>query len=120
MQLQDLSLSSWKDHGSHMREKNLNVTAIFKKGKEKDPRNYWPINLTSVPRKIMDYVFLEAIFKHMKDRKVTENSQHGCTMGRLCLTSLTTFCGEMTSSVDEGSTVDVVYLDCSMALHSLP
>lgn len=91
--------------------------AIFKKGKEKDPCNYWPINLTSVPRKIMDYVFLEAISKHMKDRMVTENSQHGRTTGRLCLT---TFCGEMTSSVDEGSTADVVYLHCSMGLHSLP
>lgn len=72
------------------------------------------------PQKIMEPVFLEAMSKHMKDRKVTRNSQHGCTMGRLCLTSLTTFCGEMTGSVDGGSTVDVVYLDCSMALHSLP
>lgn len=94
--------------------------AIFKKGKEKHPGNYWRISLTSVPRKIMEPVFLEAMSKHMKDRKVTGNSQHGCTMGRLCLTSLTTFCGEMTGSVDGVSTVDVVYLDCSMALHSLP
>lgn len=74
----------------------------------------------SVPRKIMEPVFLEAMCKHMKDKKVTGNSQHGCTMGRLCLTSLTTFCGEQMGSVDEGSRVDVVYLDCSMGLHSLP
>lgn len=67
----------------------------------------------------MEPVFLEAMSKHMKDGKVTGSSQHGCTMGRLCLTSLTTFCGEMTSSVNEWSTADVVYLDCNMTLHSL-
>ena len=66
----------------------------FKKCKEDHPGNYWPISLTSVPKQIMELVFLEAMSKHTKDRKVTGNSQHGGTMGRLCLTSLTTFCGE--------------------------
>lgn len=120
MQLQDRPLSSWKGHSSQGREKKANVMSIFKTGKEEHPGNYWPISLTSVPRKIMEPIFLEAMSKHMKDRKATGNRQHGCTTGRLCLTSLTAFCGETMGSVDEGNTVDVVYLDCSMALHSLP
>ena len=62
MRLQDPSLSSWKGHGSQGREKTTNIMAVFKKGK-KHPGNYWPISLTSVPRKIMEPVFLEATSK---------------------------------------------------------
>jgi len=43
---------------------------------------------------IMEPVSLQAVSRHMKDRNVTGNSQHGCTMGRLCLISLAAFCSE--------------------------
>jgi len=89
VQLQDPSLSSWKGHGSQGRGKKASVMVIFKKGKEKHPGNNWPISLTSVPMKIMEPVFLEAMSKQVKDRKVTGNRHHGCSMGSLCLTSLT-------------------------------
>lgn len=66
--------------------------AMLKKSNEKHPGNYWPISLISVPKKIMEPVFLEAMSNHMKDGKVIGNSEHGCITGRLCLTSLTAFC----------------------------
>ncbi|KAJ7402511.1 hypothetical protein BTVI_85789 [Pitangus sulphuratus] len=67
----------WKDDGSQGRQKKANITAILMKGKEEHPGNNWPISLTSVSRKIIELVFLEAMSKNMMDGKVTENSQHG-------------------------------------------
>lgn len=43
---------------------------VFKK---EEMRNYKPINLASVPRKVTEQVFLEAISKHKKDRRMTGN-----------------------------------------------
>lgn len=40
--------------------------------------------------------------------------------GKSCLTNLIAFYGEMTGSVDEGRTVDIVYLDFSMAFDLAP
>lgn len=82
--------------------------------------NYCSISLTSIPRKITEPIFLEAVCEHMKDRRITGNSQHGFTMVRLCLNSPTMLCGEMTGPVNKGSGVNIVYLDCSKALNSLP
>ncbi|CAM5159683.1 unnamed protein product [Natator depressus] len=61
----------------------------------------------------MQQVLKESILKHLEERKVIRNSQHGFTKGKSCLTNLIAFYDEITGSVDEGKAVDVIYLDFS-------
>ncbi|CAM5121483.1 unnamed protein product [Eretmochelys imbricata] len=67
----------------------------------------------------MEQVLKESILKHLHERKVIRNSQHGFTKGRSCLTNLIAFYDEITGSVDEGKTVDVLFLDFSKAFDTV-
>ncbi|GAB0175667.1 mitochondrial enolase superfamily member 1 [Grus japonensis] len=89
--------------------RKANVTPVFKKGKEKDPGNYRPDSLTSIPGKMMKQLILVVINKHVEKKKVIGSGQHGFTKGKSFLTNLIAFYDGMTSWVDEGRAVDVVY-----------
>lgn len=44
----------------------------------------------------MDHVLQESISKHMMDKKVTRNSQHGFTKDKLHLTNMIAYFNDMT------------------------
>ena len=48
------------------------------------------------------------------------DSQHGFVSGRSCLTNLIEFFEHVTKCVDDGSAVDVVYMDFSKAFDKVP
>ena len=66
----------------------------------------------------MEQLILEAISRHVNDKKVIRSSWHGFK-GKSCLTNLINFCDEMTGLVDERRAVDIVYLDFSKAFDTV-
>ena len=100
--------------------RDANITPIFKKGGKGDPGNYRPISLTSVPCRIMESIIKEDIIDHLCRHSLIYPSQHGFMRRRSVLTNLLHFFEVVTSNVDEGLPMDVLYLDYSKAFDKVP
>ncbi|KFQ34998.1 hypothetical protein N332_05069, partial [Mesitornis unicolor] len=50
--------------------RKANITSVFKKGKKEDPGNYRLVSLTSIPGKVMEQLTLDAVSRHLKDKRV--------------------------------------------------
>ena len=96
------------------------VTPIFKKGSKFQVNNYRPISLTSIPCKIMETILKEQIVDHLTKHSLIKPTQFGFMKKKSCLLNLLTYLENLTSLVDSGEQVDVVYLDFSKAFDKVP
>lgn len=100
--------------------KMANVSAIFKSGEKQKPENYRPISLTSVPGKLMEKIIRDSIVQHMTENNLFTPAQHGFIKGKSCLTQLIEFIEDISQAIDDGDTVDVIYLDFKKAFDKVP
>ena len=82
--------------------------------------SYRPVSLTSVVCKLLETLIRENMVEFLVKHKLINTSQHGFLKARSCLTNLLCFLEEITKWVDDGSPVDVVYLDFQKAFDKVP
>ena len=100
--------------------KIANVSPIFKKGNKHVTENYRPISLTSIVCRVMERIIKNAIVKHLDEHSLFSPDQFGFRSKRSCVLQLLHFFEDVTSMLDEGKYVDVIYFDFAKAFDSVP
>ena len=96
-----------------------NIIPLFKKGSRNKSVNYRPVSLTSVICKLLETIIRDHMMDFLK-HKLINPSQHGFLKARSCLTNLLCFLEEISKWMDDGSRVDVIYLDFQKAFDKVP
>ena len=100
--------------------KRANVTPIYKKGCKSDALNYRPISLTSVACKVLERLVRKHVITHLESSNYLSKQQHGFRSGMSCLTQLLEYLCDVEDAIDEGTSIDTIYLDYSKAFDSVP
>jgi hypothetical protein len=89
--------------------RRANVTPIFKKGAKFATGNYRPVSLTSVCCKIQESIIRDILMDHLLKKDLLHQSKHSFMACKPCTTNLLEFLGLLTSAVDAGNSVDVIF-----------
>ena len=80
--------------------KDAIVSPLFKKGSKAKAENNRPVSLICIVGKILEAITKKQICRHLDSFKLIQNSQHGFTKGRSCLTNLLEFMEIVTGNLD--------------------
>ena len=97
--------------------KLAHVVPVFKKGTKSDVENYRPISLTCLVMKIFEKLVRNEIMSRCQDK--INQKQHGFLPGKSCITQMIPFCEDLSVTINDLSTVDVIYFDFAKAFDSV-
>ena len=100
--------------------KKAKVTPIHKKGSKKLAGNYRPISLTSQVCKVLERIVREHLTNHLDEHNLITPRQHGFVKNKSCQTNLLETMEDWTRALDNGSNLDVIYLDYQKAFDTVP
>ncbi len=87
------------------------VTPTPKTPRSTDPRPFRPICPTSVVCNMLETIFREKLLSHLSQLSLLTTRQHGFLPRRSPLTNLLSAEETVTHWLDEGDTIDIVYMD---------
>ena len=76
--------------------------------------------MTSVICKLLETIIRDHMMDFLIKHKLINPSQHGFLKAKSCLTNVLCFLEEITKWMDDGSPVDVIYLDFQKAFDNVP
>ena len=112
--------STYKEGVVPFEWKEANVIPLFKKGSGNKSENYRPVSLTSVICKLLERLIKDHMVDFLVWHKLLNSYQHGFLKARSCLTNVLCVLEEITKWIDEGSSVDIIYLDFLKVFDKVP
>ena len=100
--------------------KMANVSPIHKKGNKKLTSNFRPVSLTSMVGKLLERLINQAIMTHLSQHNLINDTQHVFLPKRFCQTNLLLYLELLTSCIDKGLDIDVLYLDFAKTFDKVP
>ena len=96
------------------------VSVLFKKGNKLLAGNYRPVSLTCILRKVLESILRDHFIEHMVRNLFFSDKQYGFISGRSSTLQLLKVLDEWTDALDEGYSVDCVYMDFQKAFDTVP
>ena len=88
------------------------ICPVYKPGKDRSkPSSYRPICLTSVIMRTFEKIIKSQLVQFFEENQLFNDSQHGFRQSRSCLSQLLNFYDEILRQMEDGSQVDVLYVD---------
>ena len=102
--------------------KCANVTPIHKNGARNLACNYRQVSLTSIFNKLMESTCIvkDHSLNHLSTNNLLSPYQFGFIPGRSCSTQLLLLLDYLTCHLDNGYSIDVIYLDFQKAFDTVP
>lgn len=98
--------------------KDAHITPIHRKGKKEMCGNYRPVSLTSIVCKMLQRIIRDHVVKHLK--QFLSSCKHDFMEGHYCVTQLLDPIDSWSKVLDEGLSLDAVYLDFVKAFDTVP
>ena len=91
------------------------VTVIHKKGRKDCVENYRPISLTCVACKVMESLIRDQLMNYFLENNLISDFQYGFVKGRSTMLQLLKILDELTTCLEHGGQIDIIYTDFEKA-----